>query len=375
MRTEEFDYELPHRLIAQVPEKERSASRLLVLHRQNGTIEHAFFRDITRYLKKGDMLVLNDTKVLPGRLKGKKATGGLVDLLLVGKIDEHRWSCLVRGAKRTSDLLDVQIDDVQVRLQRKEDFWQVDFLDASADEIMARHGTMPLPHYIKRGENGVGVLDAERYQTVYAEKEGSIAAPTAGLHFTEALLDRISLMGVAIVKITLHIGVGTFFLVKKEHVEEHRMHGEYFSVQRHVLELIREAKARGGRVLAVGTSAVRTLETLGSRNYSDTGDRSGNGAVDGPCHGARIGSGNNGGSDNGGHIGPGTIEGYTDLFIRPGYRFTSVASMITNFHLPRSTPLLLVCAFAGKENIFGAYRQAMALSYRFYSYGDAMLIL
>ncbi|HME42676.1 MAG TPA: tRNA preQ1(34) S-adenosylmethionine ribosyltransferase-isomerase QueA [Syntrophorhabdales bacterium] len=375
MRTEEFDYELPHQLIAQVPETERSASRLLVLHRQNGTIEHAFFRDITRYLKKGDMLVLNDTKVLPGRLKGKKATGGLVDLLLVEKIDEHRWSCLVGGAKRTSDLLDVQIDDVQVRLERKEDFWQVDFLDASAEEIMARHGTMPLPHYIKRGENGVGVLDAERYQTVYAEKEGSIAAPTAGLHFTEALLDRISLMGVTIVKITLHIGVGTFFLVKKEHVEEHRMHREYFSVQRHVLELIREAKARGGRVLAVGTSAVRTLETLGSRNYSDTGGSSGNGAVDGPCHGARTGSGNNGGSDNGGHIGPGTIEDYTDLFIRPGYRFASVDGMITNFHLPRSTPLLLVCAFAGKENIFGAYRQAMALSYRFYSYGDAMLIL
>lgn len=371
MRTEEFDYELPHQLIAQMPEKERSASRLLVLQRQNGTIEHAFFRDITRYLKKGDMLVLNDTKVLPGRLKGKKATGGLVDLLLVEKIDEHRWSCLVDGAKRTSDLLDVQIDDVRVRLERKEDFWQAYFPDASAGEIMARHGTMPLPRYIKRGENGVGVLDAERYQTVYAEKEGSIAAPTAGLHFTETLLDRIRLMGVTIVKITLHIGVGTFFLVKKEHVEEHRMHREYFSVQRHVLELIREAKARGGRVLAVGTSAVRTLETLGSRNYSDTVYRSGNGA----CHGARTGSGNNGGSDNGSHIGPGTVEGYTDLFIRPGYRFTSVAGMITNFHLPRSTPLLLVCAFAGKENIFGAYRQAMALSYRFYSYGDAMLIL
>ncbi len=375
MRTVEFDYDLPKELIAQAPEEERSASRLLALHRQNGTIEHAFFKDVTRYLKEGDMLVLNDTKVLPARLKGKKATGGLVDLLLLEKIDEHRWSCLVDGARRASDMLDVRVDDVHVRLERKEDFWQADFLDASADEIMARHGTMPLPRYIKRGENGMGVIDAERYQTVYAERRGSIAAPTAGLHFTEELLDRISLMGVTIVKITLHIGVGTFFLVKKERVEEHRMHREYYSVQRHMLELIRDAKARGRRVLAVGTSAVRTLETLGARNYSDMGDSSGNGAGNGLCDGVCNGSGNNCGSDNGSHIGPGTIEGYTDLFIHPGYRFTAVEGMITNFHLPRSTPLLLVCAFAGKKNIFEAYRQAMALSYRFYSYGDAMLIL
>ena len=164
-------------------------------------------------------------------------------------------------------------------------------------------------------------------------------------------------MGVTIVKITLHIGVGTFFLVKKEHVEEHRMHREYFSVQRDMIELMRDAKARGGRILAVGTSAVRTLETLSARNYNGMGDSSGNGPCDGPCNGS------------------GTLQGYTDLFIHPGYRFTAVDGMITNFHLPRSTPLLLVCAFAGKENIFEAYRQAMALSYRFYSYGDAMLIL
>jgi S-adenosylmethionine:tRNA ribosyltransferase-isomerase len=359
MRTEEFDYELPKELIAQVPGKERSGSRLLALHKQDGTIEHTYFGDITRYLRKGDVLVLNDTKVLPARLKGKKATGGLVDVLLVEKIDEHRWFCLVDGAKRTSDMLDVQIDDVQVRLERKEDFWQVDFLDALADEVMARYGTVPLPHYIKRGENGMGLLDAERYQTVYAERQGSIAAPTAGLHFTEELLDRISAMGVTVIKITLHIGVGTFFLVKKERVEEHRMHREYFSVQRHMLELVRDAKARGARVLAVGTSAVRTLETLGARNYSDTRDNSGNGSHNG-AHGG---------------LSSGTLEGYTDLFIRPGYRFTAVDGMITNFHLPRSTPLLLVCAFAGKKNIFEAYRQAMALSYRFYSYGDAMLIL
>jgi len=359
MRTDEFDYVLPKELIAQAPEKERSASRLLVLHRQNGTIEHAFFNNITQYLRKGDLLVLNDTKVLPARLKGKKATGGFVGVLLVEKIDEHRWSCLVDGVKRASDMLDVQIDDVQARLERKEDFWQVDFLDALTDEVMTRHGTMPLPRYIKRGENGTGHLDEERYQTVYAERQGSIAAPTAGLHFTEELLDRVSAMGVTVVKITLHIGVGTFFLVKKERVEEHRMHREYFSVERHILELVRDAKARDTRVLAVGTSAVRTLETLGAYTCSDTRDNCGNGS----CNGAHSG------------LSSGTVDGYTDLFIHPGYRFTGVDGMITNFHLPRSTPLLLVCAFAGKENIFEAYRQAMALSYRFYSYGDAMLIL
>ncbi len=367
MRTEEFDYVLPKEMIAQAPEKERSASRLLALHRHDGAIEHASFADITRYLREGDVLVLNDTKVLPARLKGNKPTGGLVDMLLVEKIDEHRWSCLVDGAKKAVEKFDAKVGDIQVRLERKGQFWNVDFLDASADEVMATHGTMPLPHYIKRGENGMGALDAERYQTVYAETRGSIAAPTAGLHFTEELLDRISMMGVTVVKITLHIGVGTFFLVKKEYVEEHRMHREYFSVKPDIPELLRHAKARGGRVLAVGTSAARTLETLSACDYNGLGDRAGNGPGDGPCNG----SGNDYGSDNG----LGALQGYTELFIHPGYRFRAIDGMITNFHLPRSTPLMLVCAFAGKENIFEAYRQAMALSYRFYSYGDAMLIL
>jgi S-adenosylmethionine:tRNA ribosyltransferase-isomerase len=276
-------------------------------------------------------------------------------MLLVEKIDEHRWSCLVDGAKRASDRLDVEIDDAQARLERRGQVWNIDFLGVSADEVIARHGTMPLPHYIKRGENGMGALDAERYQTVYAERDGSIAAPTAGLHFTEELLDRISKMGVTIVKITLHIGVGTFFLVKKELVEEHRMHREYFSVEHGIPELLCRAKRKGGRILAVGTSAVRTLETLSARSQNGPGD----------------------GSDNayGGHMDLSALQGYTELFIHPGYRFTAIDGMITNFHLPRSTPLLLVCAFAGKENTFEAYRQAMARSYRFYSYGDAMLIL
>ncbi len=339
LRTEEFDYELPKELIAQAPAKERASSRLLALNRGDGRIEHGSFGDIARYLRPDDLLVLNDTKVLPARLKGRKPTGGLVDVLLVEKIDEHRWSCLVDGVRRATDKIDVEIGDVQLRLERKGQFWNGDFLGASADEVMARHGAMPLPHYIKRGENGTNALDVERYQTVYAEKGGSIAAPTAGLHFTAGLLDRISTMGVVIARVTLHIGVGTFFLVKEEHVEEHAMHREYFSVQPGVHELVEKTRARGGRVFAVGTSAVRTLETLVARNQ------------------------------NGG------VQGYTDLFIYPGYRFKAVDGLITNFHLPRSTPLLLACAFAGKENILEAYRQAMALSYRFYSYGDAMLIL
>ena len=347
LRTEEFDYDLPKELIAQAPEKERSASRLLVLHRQDGSTEHRFFSDIIGYLHEGDLLVLNDTKVLPARLKGKKPTGGLVDLLLVEKIDEHRWSCLVRGAKKGSGVVDVSVGDALVRIERNGQFWHADFLDAPADEVMARFGTMPLPHYIRRGENGNGHLDAERYQTIYAEKQGSIAAPTAGLHFTDDILDSLSGMGVTIVKITLHIGVGTFFLVKKEYVEEHRMHREFFCVQRNAIELVRDAKRKGGRIFAVGTSSVRTIETLSTGSYDGSGSGSANGA----------------------------LRGYTDLFIHPGYRFASIDGMITNFHLPRSTPLLLVCAFADKDKVFGAYRQAMALSYRFFSYGDAMLIV
>jgi S-adenosylmethionine:tRNA ribosyltransferase-isomerase len=339
LKTEEFDYPLPKEFVAQYPQTDRASSRLLVLHRQDGNLEHRSFKDIVEYLRDGDVLVVNDTKVLPARLKGRKPTGGLVDILLVEKIDQHTWTCLVDGAKRGSNAVDVTIGDVPVRLERDDRFWHIDFLEAPADEVMARHGTMPLPHYIKRGENGKGSLDTEGYQTVYAQKLGSIAAPTAGLHFTDDLLDRIRLMGVTVLKITLHIGVGTFFLVKTEQVEDHRMHREYYTVEPDTIALLRDAKTRGGRVFAVGTSATRTLETLFSQN------------------------------------GNAMHQGYTELFIHPGYAFKVVDNLITNFHLPRSTPLLLVCAFAGRENIFEAYRQAMALNYRFYSYGDAMLVL
>jgi S-adenosylmethionine:tRNA ribosyltransferase-isomerase len=338
MRTEEFDYSLPRELIAQHPHEERSSSRLLVLSRHDERIEHRHFKDITDYLRENDLLVVNDTKVMPARITAKKATGGSVEILLTEKIDEKRWSCLVSGVKDRTGETELRAGAIPVRVKCGLPFWTVEFPDAAdAERAMATCGTMPLPHYIKRG-NGVESEDYERYQTVYASREGSIAAPTAGLHFDDDLMARITAMGVTIARVTLHIGVGTFFLIKSDRVEDHAMHGEHYTLTRETLHLIRETKSRGGRVIAVGTSAVRTLETACA---------SGNGQ---------------------------SLSGCTTLFIYPGYVFTTVDALITNFHLPRSTPLMLVCAFAGKDAINGAYREAIDRQYRFYSYGDAMFI-
>ncbi len=290
-------------------------------------------------LKGGDLIVLNDTKVLPARLSGVKGTGGAVDILLVEKVDGKRWSCLAGGLKRTTQKVRVSVGETPLDLKAAPGGgWTVEFPDGtSAAELMAACGRMPLPRYIKRekgaGRNG----DDERYQTVYARQEGSIAAPTAGLHFDEDLLGRIAAMGVGVVKITLHIGTGTFFLIKSAQVEGHAMHSERYLLSPAVLEAIGKTKEAHGRVIAVGTSVVRTLETAFGR-------------------------------------GDGALEGSTDLFIYPGYRFRVVDALITNFHLPRSTPLMLVCAFAGREAIAGAYREAVERGYRFYSYGDAMFI-
>jgi len=339
MRIEEFDYHLPREMIAQEPALDRSASRMLVLHRKDGAIEHRLFGDVVEYLRAGDVLVLNDTRVLPARLNARKQTGGAVNILLVEPLDASRWTCLVDGANKGSSELEVTVGQEKARLVRTGQYWQIEFPGASVDDLMARYGKMPLPHYIKRGENGKGSIDVERYQTVYAEQPGSIAAPTAGLHFTDELLGRIAGMGVHVVKVTLHIGVGTFFLVKTEHIEEHKMHREYYTVQLEIMNLVRSAKDRGGRIFGVGTSAVRTLESAWSQN------------------GAK------------------QLAGYTDLFIHPGYGFKAIDCLITNFHLPRSTPLLLACAFAGKANIVRAYLEAMDRGYRFYSYGDSMLVL
>jgi S-adenosylmethionine:tRNA ribosyltransferase-isomerase len=339
MRIEEFDYSLPRHLIAQQPVQDRTSSRLLVLNRSDGVREHRYFRDITEYLREKDLIVVNDTKVIPARLIGKKKTGGIVEILLTEKLDERRYYCLVNGVKRGIGKAEVHVGETMVQLEAGLPFWTIEFPeDRDAATLMADSGRMPLPHYIKRDKDREEPEDYDHYQTVYARHEGSIAAPTAGLHFSEALLNDIQEMGVKVARVTLHIGVGTFFLIKSEEVEGHEMHREYYSMPPDSLKAVRETKAAGGRVIAVGTSAVRTLETACACN---------NGA---------------------------SLSGYSGLFIYPGYRFRVVDALITNFHLPRSTPLMLVCAFAGKDAIQTAYKDAIERSYRFYSYGDAMLI-
>ncbi|OPY62072.1 MAG: S-adenosylmethionine:tRNA ribosyltransferase-isomerase [Syntrophorhabdus sp. PtaU1.Bin002] len=338
LNIEDFNYDLPKALIAQYPEKDREDSRLLVFDREDETIAHRSFRDITQYLNKGDVLVLNDSKVLPARLRARKATGGAVDILLVERINDTRWLCLAKGIKAGSREQKVSVGPIEAQLTKSEDYWVVDFHnDNDVFDIMRHYGKMPLPPYIKRSD-GNGTIDDERYQTVYAEMSGSIAAPTAGFHFSEGLLEAIKRMGVQVVKITLHIGVGTFFLIKKRNVQDHHMHGEYYHITPDAKMFIRKAKDEGHRIIACGTSVVRTLETI----YSENGK---------------------------------PLAGKTDLFVYPGYRFKMVDAMITNFHLPRSTPLLLVSAFAGLDRIRKCYKEAMERSYRFYSYGDAMLIL
>jgi S-adenosylmethionine:tRNA ribosyltransferase-isomerase len=339
MRIESFDYSLPKELIAQEPKRERSSSRLLVFDRSDGSIRHGLFSDVIDYLKENDLLVLNDTRVFPARLSARKRTGGVLDILLTEQVDTKTWYCLASGAKRGSEDVEVFFGHTRALLQKGTLFWTLEFSDPSAaTDVLTKYGRMPLPNYIKRGNNGDNKEDYERYQTVYADEEGSIAAPTAGLHFDAGLLDRIAKAGVNIVRVTLHIGIGTFFLVKSENVEEHEMHREFYSMAATTNEAVRKTKEKGGRVVAVGTSAVRTLETSWSKDHSQG------------------------------------QSGYTSLYIYPGYRFRVVDALITNFHLPRSTPLLLVSAFAGKDAIETVYREAIEQRYRFYSYGDAMLI-
>jgi S-adenosylmethionine:tRNA ribosyltransferase-isomerase len=338
LRIEEFDYSLPKELIAQHPEGERTASRLLVLNRDQKTFEHRHFKDIKGYLRAGDVLVLNDTRVLPARMSGVKPTGGRVDILMVEELNSTTWVCLANGVKKHVPKQKITIGSISATLHYSGEAWEVQFpAGTDVGEVLREHGRMPLPPYIRRGENGQGSHDFDRYQTVYAERLGSIAAPTAGLHFSRELLDDLQGHGIVIVYITLHIGIGTFFLIKREQVQDHEMHREWYSIDSSAVEVIQEARAKSGRVIAVGTSAVRTLETFFSRENK-------------------------------------AASGYTDLFIYPGYQFKVVDMLLTNFHLPRSTPLLLTSAFAGKDNLLAAYAAAIEKGYRFYSYGDAMLI-
>ncbi len=349
MNVSDYDFDLPESLIAQTPLADRTASRLLVLHKDSGRTEHGTFTDLAKFLKPGDTLVLNDTRVLPARLFGVKAeTGAKVELLLLKRLDGDRWEALARPGKRITQGTKLHFGQDEhnggaplltavVEAEGEMGARTVRFEYAGIfNELLDRLGQMPLPPYIKETLD-----DRERYQTVYAKHEGSAAAPTAGLHFTDAFLGSLRASGVKVCLITLHVGLGTFRPVSVESVEEHEMHAEWYSVSEESASMLREAKASGGRIVAVGTTSARTLETLGNR----FGDE--------PVQ---------------------ACEGWTDIFIYPGYKFRMVDALLTNFHLPKSTLVMLVSALAGREATLAAYREAVEMQYRFFSFGDAMFI-
>ena len=339
MEVSEFNYNLPEELIAQVPIKNRDESRLMVLERQKETIGHKTFRDILDYLQSGDCLVRNNTKVIPARLYGKKETGANVEFLLLNRIEGDIWEAMVRpgrkllvGTKVTfgEGLLEAEILELLNDGNRKVKF----SYDGIFNEILDKIGLMPLPPYIKEK-----LEDKKRYQTVYAKYEGSAAAPTAGLHFTEELLKKIQEKGVEIANVTLHVGIGTFRPVKVEKIEDHDMHTEHFYIKEEDVEKINNAKKNGKRVIAIGTTSCRVLESIANEE---------------------------------GLVKP--YEGDTQIFIYPGYKFKCIDALITNFHLPESTLIMLVSALAGKEYIMKAYNEAVKERYRFFSFGDAMFI-
>ena len=341
MKTSDFSYELPERLIAQDPLEDRSASRLMVLPRKEGEIEHRTFKDLPKYLRAGDCLVINDTKVIPARLLGvREGTGGAVEILLLKKLTKEEWECLVRPGKKLrtgarvsfgEGLLTAEIKEVLEDGNRIVHF----FYEGIFEEILDKLGEMPLPPYITHK-----LKDKNRYQTVYAKHEGSAAAPTAGLHFTKELLSQIEEMGVHIVHVTLHVGLGTFRPVKVEDVREHHMHSEYFQIDPEAAKTINDTHDAGGRVIAVGTTSCRTLESAAA---------------------------------GGGHVK--AMGGWTEIFIYPGYEFQVIDGLVTNFHLPESTLVMLVSAFAGRERVLAAYEEAVRQEYRFFSFGDAMLLI
>ena len=338
MRRSDFSYELPLHLIAQYPLPARAASRLLYLDRQRGRIEDRQFNDLPELLRPGDLLVLNDTRVLHARLLGMKPTGGKVELLIERMLDERRALAHGRASKPLKSGQRILLDQSVVAevLARRDDLLEVLFHGPHRlPELLDLMGELPLPPYIGRAP---GITDESRYQTVFARSPGAIAAPTAALHFDEDLLARLRQIGVETAFVTLHIGAGTFQPVRTEDLEAHIMHSEYLEVSEETCVQVRAARSRGARVIAVGTTSVRSLETASQP----------------------------------GAIAP--FSGETRLFIRPGYCFRSVDALITNFHLPESTLLMLVCAFAGYEPVMAAYRHAVAQGYRFFSYGDAMLI-
>ena len=340
MKTDDFDFDLPEELIAQTPLSKRDASRLLVLDRKTGEINHRHFTDVIDYMEQGDTLVLNDTKVMPARLYGvKEETVAVIEVLLLKDEGNNTWECLTKPAKRIKEGTIVSFGDGKLKAKciqvldegiRKFELNYKGILYEILDEL----GEMPLPPYIHEK-----LKDKDRYQTVYAKNVGSAAAPTAGLHFTEELLDKIKVKGVNIAYITLHVGLGTFRPVNVEDVTKHKMHSEYYIMSDEVANLLNETKESGHKVISVGTTSTRTLETIASLYGKFKG-----------------------------------CSGWTDIFIYPGYEFKGIDYLITNFHLPKSTLVMLVSALAGKENIMKAYNEAIKEKYRFFSFGDSMLI-
>ncbi len=329
MKLQDFNYTLPKELIAQYPLEDRSQARLLILNKKTGTTTHRHFENITEQFTRGDVLVINNTKVLKARLTGKKHTGGSVEILLIKEQAPGIWEAMISHAKRTKENAEIYIaDDTYATVQKKQGSRCLLTFNKNVHDIIEKFGSVPLPHYIKRDPV---TQDEEYYQAVFAKKPGSIAAPTASLHFTDALLKEIKTKGVQILDITLHIGPGTFTSIRSENIEEHTMEAEYFEIPDSVISRIKKAE----RVIAVGTSVCRALET-----FAQTGRTSGR----------------------------------ADLFIYPGYEFKIINCLLTNFHLPCSTPLLLVSAFTGKDVVLNAYTEAVKMKYRFLSYGDAMLI-
>lgn len=339
MDKREFNFILPEHLIAQTPLKQRDASKLMCLNINNGSINHKKFSDITSFFKKGDCLVLNDSRVIPARLIGTRGTA-TVEIFLLRDMGDKVWECLVRPGKKLKEGARVSFGEgtllgTIIKVDEKSGNRLISFdYQGIFLEILEKLGEMPLPHYIKEKLN-----DSERYQTVYSKNLGSCAAPTAGLHFTFDLLNEIKHMGVDIAYVTLHVGLGTFRPVKVDNIKDHLMHSEYYSLDENNANIINRAKAAGGRIISVGTTANRVLETI---------------------------------SDENGYLKP--TSGHTDIFITPGYKFKIVDILITNFHLPESTLIMLVCAFAGKEQTMNAYYNAIKEEYRFFSFGDSMII-
>ena len=334
MKIEEFDYELPEELIAKYPVVPRHNARLMILNRKDKSIKHDIFINLPKYLEEGDLLVFNNTKVLPARLYGRKPTGGKVEVVLTDFIKEDEWKALIGGKKIREGLIIEIAQDFKIEVLEhiEEGKFRVKLIGKDPLKLLDKYGHIPIPPYLKREEEPI---DRIYYQTIFAKEEGAVAAPTASLHFSEELLEKLKNKGINFAFITLHVSYGTFKPVKVENIEEHKVDPEYVKVPKETVEKIMETKRRGKKVIAVGTTVVRALETSKFKPF----------------------------------------EGWTDLYIYPGYKFEVIDAMITNFHLPKSSLLILVSAFAGREFILKAYKEAIRLKYRFYSYGDGMLIL